>query len=259
MASQLIFLGTAGDPMVMGQQHRASGGLILRVGDVQFHIDPGPGALVRASQTGVNPRATTAVLVSHAHLNHCNDLNAVVAAMTHGGLDKHGVVFGHESCLTDEVFRPYYRACMERIIPLEAGKRAGVENIDFQALPTRHSVPGIGFKFFCPDFTLAYLSDTGFSKELAEAVLDSDILVLNVVDPSGHENEYNLTTDTALEMINLVKPSFALISHFGTKMLKADPMYEARRLQSATGVQTVAVKDGMSIDPANAAGSAVLL
>ena len=259
MGAKLTFLGTAGDPIVVGQQHRASGGLILKVDDVQLHIDPGPGALVRAQQLGINPRETTGVLVSHAHLGHSNDLNAVVSAMTHAGLDRRGVVLGHESALVDEVFHPYYKTCVERIIPMEIGKKAGIEHVDIMTLPMKHSSPGNGFKFLCPDFTLAYLSDTAFSKKLADNLLDCDVLVMNVVEPSGHENEHHLTTDTAIKMVTITKPAFAIITHYGSKMIRADPLYEARKIQQATGVQTLAARDGTAIDPANAAGMAVLL
>lgn len=254
MAAELIFLGTAGDPIVVGQQSRASGGLVLKIDDLQFHIDPGPGAVVRANQYGVNPRNTTAVLVSHAHLGHCSDLNSVVSAMTHGGLDKRGVVAGHEGAVSNEVFWPYYQGCVERILPVQIGKKFGIENVDILATPIRHTAPGMGFTFLCPEFTLSYLSDTGYFKGMEDNLLDSDVLVLNVVEPSGQEKEHNLTTDSAIRLITLAKPAFAVITHFGTKMLKADPLYEARKIQIATGVQTIAAKDGMSIDPANSSG-----
>ena len=50
MQAKIIFLGTGGDSIVVGKQLRASGGIILQIDDNQFHIDPGPGALVRARQ-----------------------------------------------------------------------------------------------------------------------------------------------------------------------------------------------------------------
>ncbi|MDP6600597.1 MAG: MBL fold metallo-hydrolase, partial [Candidatus Woesearchaeota archaeon] len=87
IASSIIFLGTGGDSYVVGKQLRASGGIILQINDDQYHIDPGPGALVMAKETGVNLRANTALFVTHNHLNHCNDINAVIDAMTYGGFD----------------------------------------------------------------------------------------------------------------------------------------------------------------------------
>ncbi len=51
------------------------------------------------------------------------------------------------------------------------------------------------------------------------------------------------------KIINKVKPRLAIITHFGIKMLKADPLYEAREIQNKTGVQIISAKDGMTIDP----------
>ena len=243
--SRLVFLGTAGDPISMGLQARGTGGIVLQHERVQLHLDPGPGALARARQYGVNPRETTAVLVSHAHLAHCGDLNATVSAMTHGGLDKRGVVAGHESTVTEPVLWNYYQQCLERIIPLQPGKRFAIENVEILATATRHSAPGVGFRLLFPTFSLGYLSDTGYSREIAEQYLDSDVLVVNV--PVLESAEHHLSVEDAIHLVNLVKPSLAILTHFGTKI--ADPLYEARRVQLATHIQCIAARDGMVIDP----------
>ena len=52
--ARIIFLGTAGSTAVVSKQLRASGGIIIQVEDLQFHLDPGPGALVKAKEYGVN-------------------------------------------------------------------------------------------------------------------------------------------------------------------------------------------------------------
>ena len=76
--ANIIFLGTAGSSAVVGKQLRASGGIILQVEELQFHLDPGPGALAKAKEFGVNLHHNTAILVSHNHINHCNDVNVVI-------------------------------------------------------------------------------------------------------------------------------------------------------------------------------------
>src|SRR3989344_2921753 len=99
--AQLIFLGTAGSTSVVSKQLRSSGGIIFRTEDIQFHIDPGPGSLIKAKEYGVNVHHTNAILVSHNHINHCNDLNVVVEAMTHGGIEHQGLVLGSKSVLNN--------------------------------------------------------------------------------------------------------------------------------------------------------------
>ena len=43
-------MGTAGGKTAVNKQLRASGGIILRIEGIQFHLDPGPGALVKANE-----------------------------------------------------------------------------------------------------------------------------------------------------------------------------------------------------------------
>src|SRR5579872_3926013 len=45
---EILFLGTGGARFVVARQIRASGGMWMRFGKTQIHVDPGPGALVRA-------------------------------------------------------------------------------------------------------------------------------------------------------------------------------------------------------------------
>ena len=107
MAS-ILFLGTAGSSAVVTKQLRSSGGIVLHVEDLQFLIDPGPGAITKAREYGVNLHHNTAILVSHNHLNHCNDLNSVIDAMTHSGIEQRGIILGSKSVLqTQENSHPY--------------------------------------------------------------------------------------------------------------------------------------------------------
>jgi len=255
MSSSIIFLGTAGDSVVTAKQLRASGGFILKIGENQFHIDPGPGALVRAHENGLSLRANTAVLVSHNHLNHAADLNAVIDAMTYGGLDKKGILVGNKTTLGgSSVVKPYltdfHKNLMEKVIMLNSGKRIAIEDIEIEALPANHSDPDtVGFKFYTPDFTLSYSSDTTYSRDLINKYKGSDILLLNVVGPQGEKMKNQLNSDDAIKIIDKVNPKLAVITHFGIKMIKANPLYEGRYIQSETGIQILSAKDGMRISP----------
>ncbi len=255
MQPRILFLGTAGEEAIFGKQIRASGGIVIQIEDYQFILDPGPGALVRAAQTGVNLRETTAILVSHAHINHCNDVNAVIAAMTHNGLDKQGILISNRTFVYGaEGEIPYltnfHKNCVERTIIPEAKQKIGIEHIEIHALKTQHSDPNaIGFKIFTPKFVLTYTSDTEYTPELTEQYMKSDILIMNVTQPYGMKEKHNLCSDCAEKIIKKTKPSLAVLTHFGKKMIQADPVYEARKIQKETGIQIIAAKDGMEINP----------
>lgn len=253
--ARIIFLGTAGSSAVVSRQLRASGGIILQVEDLQFHLDPGPGALNKAKEYGINVHNTTAILISHNHINHCNDLNVLVEAMTHGGIEHRGLILGSKSVFqSSENNRPFltkhHQTLVERIIPLEKNHKVGVELIEINALSAEHTDEhAIGFKFFCPRFTLSYTGDTKLTPKLIEELNGTDILILNVPYPGDKGTGMNLDTNAAVEIISAVRPKLAILTHFGLEMLKTDPLQEAREVQRITGVQTIAALDGLTITP----------
>jgi len=257
--TSIIFLGTAGDPFVVSRQLRASGGIIIQLGDNQFHIDPGPGSLVMAKQCGVNLRENTAVLVSSNQIYHSNDINAVIDAMTYSGFDKKGVLITNKIVVNGggkdpPSLLPFYRDCLERFIVLEAGQRVGINEIEIVAMKTSNQET-IGFKFITPLFTLAYSADTKYSKQLIEEYKNSNILILNVSAPMRSESETTLSSEEVVKIINEVKPRLAIITHFGIKMIESDPLYEVREIQKQTGVQLIAAKDGLIINPVSYAAT----
>lgn len=258
MASKILFLGTGGDYYTVGKQLLGSGGIIVESDNVKLHIDPGPGTLNRARVANVNLRDTTAVIVTHNHIGHSNDVNAVIDAMTHNGFDKKGVLIATDSVISgldDEnpVVSEFHKRCVERVITLSNGKRVGIEDVEIAATPAEHTDPtAIGLKIMTHDFIVGYTSDTEYSPEIVKAYKGCDILILNVQHPMGTSKEdkrKGMSSDDAAKMIEKVSPRLAVITHFGVKMAKADPIYEAREIQAATGIQTIAAKEGMVINP----------
>ena len=253
--SDIIFLGTGGDSYVVGRQIRASGGIILQIGDDQYHIDPGPGALSMAKETGINLRANTALFVTHNHINHCNDINAVIDAMTYSGFDKKGVLVANNTVINGSLnYQPflqkYYRGFLERFIVLEEGGKVGINDVEVKAMKAKHSEPdAIGLKFITPDFTLAYTGDTAYSAENLADYENSDVLILNVPCLKKEESKDNLCKGDAVNIIKKVNPKLAIITHFGINFLKADPLYEIREIQKETNCQVIAATDGMVINP----------
>ncbi len=253
--SRIVFLGTGAGKVVRAKQLRATGGFILQVAGNQFHIDPGPGALVCAKQNKINPRENTAVIVSHAHLGHCNDVNAVIDAMTYSGFDKQGVLLANQTVIngTDEI-RPYlteyHKNCVEKMMVIKENQKAGINEVEILAIKAKHNDPNaLGFKFLTPEFTLTYTGDTEYSNELIEQYKNTDILILNVKYPSDKKEKNNLCSADAVNIIKKTNPKLAIITHFGEKMIYADPIYEAREIQKETGCQVIAAKDGTVISP----------
>ncbi|MFO7710593.1 MAG: MBL fold metallo-hydrolase [Candidatus Woesearchaeota archaeon] len=255
MEPRILFLGTGGDSFVVGKQRRSSAGIIIRTHGYQFLIDPGPGVLMKAKEYRCNLRETTCVLASHAHMNHSHDLNAVVSAMTYNGFDRYGVIVGSKSVVqgTENLpapLTPFFRDCVERVIQVAPGQKVGIEAIEILALPTTHSDETcVGFKFFTPDFVLAYSSDTTYNKEAVKQYANSDILILNCVYPASEKQNEHLNDEDVTKIIKKAQPKMCVMTHFGSKILDNDPLYMAREVQKATGVQVIAAVDGLELHP----------
>ena len=200
--------------------------------------------------------------MSHAHIDHCNDVNAVISAMTHDGLDKTGILIGSKSVMVGtEGERPYltryHRKCLDKFLSLEHGNTVKFgRDIELKTLRTKHRDPtGIGFKFISGKFSIAYTGDTGYFEDLIDELRNSDILILNNLEPFGSINEDHLSSDDAVKIISAVRPKLAIITHFGQKIIEQNPIYQARDIQRKTNVQTIAARDGLVVDPFNLSAS----
>ncbi|MFC1649071.1 MBL fold metallo-hydrolase [Nanoarchaeota archaeon] len=249
MKDAIAFLGTAGDAIVAGKQLRASGGIVVVAENNQFHIDPGPGALVRCKQFDLNPRETIALLVSHSHLNHCSEANAVISAMTYNGMDKRGIFIAPQKVFDNGVGE-FFQGCVERSVVLKEDSKIGVNEVDIEPLPCKHFDTGcMGFRFTAPSFTMAYTSDTQYTKALAQACSEADILIANCKYPAGMKMQGHMNAEEVAILFSEAKPKLGIITHFGIKALQEDPINISRYIQKESDVQVMAAKDGMVMSP----------
>ncbi len=255
MENSVLFLGTGGDSLVVGKQIRASGGIVLELEGNQFVLDPGPGCLVRARQADVSIRDTIAVLVSHSHTIHANDVNAVIEAMSVSGLDRIGVVVCNNRVANGDdkeaaVLKKRSWDFVEKVIILEPGAKIGINNINIYTTKTKHfDSDAMGFIFETPKYRIGYVGDTEYSDEIADQFAKCGMLILNVKYPSDLKGPGHLNVTDAVKFINRAKPKLAVITHFGVKMLEADPMYQAREIQRQSNTEVIAAKDGLLINP----------
>ena len=264
----LKFLGTAGARFVVTRQLRASGGLWLSVGGEEIIIDPGPGTLVRclSSRPKLNPLRLNGIILTHRHIDHSNDVNIMIEAMTNGGRDRKGFLYAPRDAFAapDPVVQIYARAFLKEIGCLEECKliqRAGFKLVT--PIRHRHPVETYGLKFYLPYGNISLIADTAFFPELIEHYSDSDLLILNVVIFKDHVSDriYHLNFDQAAELIKNIKPKAAILTHFGMTMLQQKPHLLARNLEEKLGVRVIAAEDGFRFPLKNlsASGSDILV
>ena len=256
MADEFVkFLGTAGARFVMARQLRYSAGTFLSLAGRSIMLDPGPGTLVRCakSRPRIDPATLDAVILTHAHVDHSGDVNAVLDAMTAGGFRPRGRLFAPRECLEgrDAVVLPYLRPCVEEVVVLGPHCTYSLDPLEFTtSCRHQHPLETYGLKFRLAGGVLAFLVDTLFFEGLIEEYAGADVLVLNVVRAEARPSStvMHLTAQDARRIIAAVRPRKAVLTHFGMTMLEARPGELAQAMTDELGVQVIAASDGMTLD-----------
>ncbi|MCX5695282.1 MAG: MBL fold metallo-hydrolase [Candidatus Omnitrophica bacterium] len=247
----LKFLGTAGARFVMIEQLRSSGGLWISYKDTNVLIDPGPGSIVRCalSRPKLNPLDLDGIILTHKHLDHSNDINVMLEAMTEGGFKKRGVVFCPSDALGDEpIILKYARNLPEKIVALKANKDYKIGDFSFQtSMRHIHPVETYGLKFNLGNTSIGLLTDTKFFKELRN-FYKTDVLIISVVFFEPRPGIDHLCLADAEEIIRVCKPRKTILTHFGMTMLKAKPHIQAKKMAEKLGLEVEAAYDGMSLN-----------
>lgn len=254
----LKFLGTAGARFVVTKQLRASGGLWACLEGVNILLDPGPGCLVRCQRAKpkLDPTKLQAILLSHRHLDHSNDINVMMEAMSEGGFKRRGCVFAPGEALDDDpVILRYVRNYLDEIVALREGGRYTIAGeVNFSTpIAHQHGTETYGFVFETRRHRIAYIVDTLYFPQLVRAYASARdaVLLMNVVRlkagprEAGEPTIKHLTLDDARTLIQTIKPKTAILTHFGMTMLRARPWELAKKLTAETGVEVIAASDGL--------------
>jgi len=244
------FLGTAGARFVMIKQLRASGGLWLSYKGTNLLIDPGPGSIVRcaSSRPKLDPTSLDGIILTHRHLDHSNDINVMIEAMTEGGFKKRGVVFVSSDALdSDPIILSHVRSLPDKIINLKEGQEYTLGNIKFTT-PKRHthSVETYGLKFLLDKITISLIADTRYFQGIEE-LYKADIVIINLVFFEPRPGIDHLNIEEAKRIIKEIRPDTAILTHFGMSMLKKKPHDLAEKMKEELGINVVAAYDGMKI------------
>ena len=227
----------------------------MRFGETRIHVDPGPGALVRALShvPPCNPRELDAIVLSHKHLDHSGDVNVLIEAMTAGGFRPRGAVFAPADAFDGEpVVLPYAQQFPERVERLE--QSSGPYRIGDVELRTSiahvHASQTYGLHFAHDGLRVAYLPCGRFFEGLIAdyASYRPDVLVINVLRYRDEMSVDHLKWDDARRIVEGVRPKVAVFQHFGTKMLEADPKRLAQDVEDELGLRAIAAYDGLDLD-----------
>ncbi len=256
MGFRITFLGTGGGRHSTMYQTRCTGGMLIEHGTKKhhLHIDPGPGALTQMHRIHYDLANTDSIIISHAHPDHYSDAEVAIEGMTHGGWIKHGHIYGSPTVITGEgklgpCISQYHQNIAETITVFRPGDILDIDGLHTEICFANHSDPtNVGFKFNTPNGIVAYVSDTGYTDEIADQYIGVRVLILPVTAPNDSRILFHLCTEDAVKFINRVKPELAVFTHLGIIMIKKDPAKQAEMTEKATGIRTIAATDLLVLD-----------
>jgi len=248
------FLGTAGARFVVARQLRSSAGVFIAMKGKNIILDPGPGTLVRCakSKPSIDVTKLDAIILTHAHIDHTNDVNILIDAMTSGGFKKRGILFAPNECINGEnaVVLKYLREFMKDIIILEENQEYVLDDLTFStSVKHQHPVETYGISFDLYGRKISFMVDTKYFPDLIESYKDAHLLVMNVVRYKPHESDrvMHLCIDDVRDILSKIKPDKAILTHFGMTMLKAKPWELTKKLAEELGLNVIMASDGMTI------------
>jgi phosphoribosyl 1,2-cyclic phosphate phosphodiesterase len=160
-----------------------------------------------------------AVLFTHAHRDHTAGLDDVRAYNFMQEMDM--PIYGTEPVLQQlEVeyayafAKEYYPGIPRLTLNQIDSKPFAVNSIAITPLPVMHfKLPVLGFRFE----NFSYITDANLiPDETLEQLKNTEVLVINALQRERHISHFNL--DQALEMVRIIKPEKAYITHISHKL-----------------------------------------
>ena len=228
---------------------------------IQAHIDPGPGAIVRLNQYSEDPTKTELFIVTHAHLDHYNDISAVIESSRENLHDKQYNYYKKGTLITTKdvlhFISEYHINMLEKVVLFREGEKYNYDGVELVGTKVVHSrnTEGFGIKFSLSDYSIAFTSDTMVFDGFSEQFSSIDILILNLLRPDSITCKRHLCTDEVIPFLNKIMPSLKalILTHFGAYMdsYSSNQNYvpsQVKKFKMQTKIKNViATRDGMKI------------
>lgn len=236
--------------MVVTSQLRKSGGFWLNLGSKNILVDPGPGSLMRCVELGLKPNRLDCIILSHKHIDHSNDVNIMIEAMSGGSFRPRGTLMAPRDALEgeDPVVLRYVRNYIRNNIKIiDSEFKSSLDGVEIKAASrmTHADVEAYGLIFSFEGKTLGYITDTKFFTGLPGMFKGCDYLIINMVRMTHDARFEHLLPEDIIRILKVCRPQAVILNHFGLQVVKAGPAEVARRIEREAKIRVIAAEDGM--------------
>lgn len=249
---RILFLGTGGGRINLVKQFRSTAGFVI-LGSKSIYVDPGPGVIHQARRFRLNLEKIDVVFISHGHIDHANDAELLVEALTRATLRRRGSVIADSVALRgsttfEPVLSKYHQGLLDKVYEIAAGKEITIDSAKFIGTPTQHDDPATGFILEMDGKKIGYTSDTEYFEGL-RVFKGCDLLIVNMLRASAKEEiKGHLDKKTTAKLLSEVRPKLALLTRFGGEFMRVRAEDVAKEIESVSKVKTLAPRDGALIN-----------
>jgi phosphoribosyl 1,2-cyclic phosphodiesterase len=238
----------------MLSQRRASGGIWFTYGGSRGVIDPGPGSLVRIcdAEPPLSAIDINTIILTHKHIDHSSDMNALVEGMTLKSREKKGSALMPRDCVSggDAVLLKHFA---DRIKDIHFHEDRAVTKLVTgttveSVAHKHHGVECYGLIFRGDGLpTWGVISDTSAQAHFPERYSDCRMLIINTTLPLPKATLDHMSAADAESLMQVLHPRLAVLTHMGNMLLDMGPERIASRI-STDQTRAIAATDGMIIN-----------
>lgn len=283
----VTFLGTGGNPEAIFSQVPRTAGFILTVDGLRLYVDPGPGAVVRAQEAGIDLGAIDGVFISHGHLDHYSGAESVIEGMCWGMFARRGLLMAPSQMLEEDRLLSRYHQGMTitptgykggpKVVLLKANQAIKIKDAVLTPIPVHHAAENYGFILRTENIAIGYTSDTNYIKsystsegiqqmssrgpimdmlevvdyrdDIKEAFSQVDVLIANVTSHNVYAHRH-ITTLGLPHLLKGSKVKLCFITHFNHCCIKPEDLRPAMAgyVERQSAVRTVYAVDGATFD-----------
>lgn len=282
---RILFFGCGGGRLNVLKQFFSTAGFMVDCSK-KIYVDPGPNVTAQfkkfRKKFRVDITDIEGIFVSHAHLDHMNDLEVVIEGMTDFATKRKGFLIGDESIfgggifslisnflkkikkigekreksgIEEEIeeaeiihptFSEYHRNLVEKIYKIKEGKKVEIDNLTFYGTRTAHDISATGFVLEekSENLRLGYTSDTEFFDGIEKYYKNCDAIIVNVLR-IDKEWRGHFCIEDVVKFLNLTRPRYAILTRFGGQFVNANKLELKKKIEQETNVETIFSYDGM--------------